>query len=366
MCNYAIIAVLSQALYNALTSRCHVFFGCRYFSGAQLLAPGAPPVEDMDTEQRDGGKGYPASRPTSGAMGRLIFRVATQIFGGRMNTTGHTEPPDQGQETKPAAATPASLSSKAAQILEHALTQVEALLGNLDEPEAQPVPGPEAATKEAQEMASVELNEVKRALREVVVRLEDALDHLGIEAQRLSDETSRITIVADRLESRLLGLTRALESGAQPHPPEAEPTPAPLPEAPAAHPEPAAAATGGEPRFLPGERGIAVVIAAVPGFQGLMDVQRGLSGLPAVEGASVSRYRDGEASLELVLRAPVTARQLVETLRLATGHGIVVEDEAPGELRLRLRFVDADSARGNGAVAEVAVEPLPQRASPDG
>lgn len=357
MRNYANVAVLCRALYNALTSRCRTFFGCRYFSGAQLLAPGAPPVEDMDSEQRDGGESYPTSRPTSGAMGRLIFRVATQMFGGRMNTTGHSEPPGQGQMTKPAAATPASHSSKAAQILEHALTRVEALLGNIDEPEAQPVPGPEEATKEAQQMASVELNDVKRTLREVVGRLEDALDHLGIEAQRLSDETSRITIVADRLESRLLSLTRTLERGAPPQPPEAEPAPAPPPKAPAAE---------AEPRFLPGERRVAVIIAAVPGFQGLMDVQRGLSGLPVVEGASVSRYRDGEASLELVLRAPVTARQLVDTLRLATGRGVVVEDEAPDELRLRLRFVDADSARGNGAVAEIAVEPLPQRVSPDG
>ena len=191
-------------------------------------------------------------------MGRLVFRVATQIFGGRMNTTGHSEPPDQRQMTKPAAATPASHSSKAAQILEHALTRVEALLGNVDEPEAQPVPGPEEATKEAQQMASVELNDVKRTLREVVGRLEDALDHLGIEAQRLSDETSRITIVADRLESRLLGLTRSLERDAPP-PPEAEPVPAPPPEAPAAD---------AEPLFLPGERGIAVLIAAGAGGAG--------------------------------------------------------------------------------------------------
>ena len=55
-----------------------------------------------------------------------------------------------------------------------------------------------------------------------------------------------------------------------------------------------------------------MIVNAVPGFQELMDMQRGLSDLAAVEGASVSSYRNGEASLELTLNAPVTAREIID------------------------------------------------------
>ena len=86
-----------------------------------------------------------------------------------------------------------------------------------------------------------------------------------------------------------------------------------------------------------------VVLAAVPGFQGLMDIQRALSGLPQTEGASVVAYKNGEASLEVVLNAPVAARQIVDDIRESTGEQLLIEESRPEAGKLRLRFVERDS-----------------------
>ena len=177
-------------------------------------------------------------------------------------------------------------------------------------------------------MVSDELAEIKQAFLDVVDRLEDALDQLGAEAQRLS-------LIADRLEAQLGGELPAAEL---PFEPAEEPEPAP---------EPAQVASQ-EPEFQPGDESMDVIIAAVPGFQGLMDAQRGLSGLVAVEGASVRRYQNGEASLGVALRASVSARAIVDGLQEATGHQVVIEEARPEALRLRLRFVDQDDGGFSG------------------
>ena len=44
-----------------------------------------------------------------------------------------------------------------------------------------------------------------------------------------------------------------------------------------------------EPSFAPGGEGVDVTIGAVPGFQGLMEVQRALVRLPQVQSAAVRR-----------------------------------------------------------------------------
>ena len=218
---------------------------------------------------------------------------------------------------------PAS-AKEASKILERALAQVESMLGSLDERKERP-----AKAEEGQAMESNELTDLKRLLREVVHRMEDALDHLGIEAQRLSDETSRITLLADRLESRLVGLARSLRQTALVSEP--EPAPEPAPEIPQ------------EPQFQPGDQAIGVIVNAVPGFQELMDMQRGLSDLAAVEGASVSSYRNGEASLELTLNAPVTAREIIDRLGESTNRQLLIEEARPETQRLRLRFINQQS-----------------------
>ena len=174
-----------------------------------------------------------------------------------------------------------------------------------------------------------ELAELKRALGEVFHRLEDAIDHLGIEARRLSNEASALSLVADRLQARLGDLGRSLGQE-RPHD-----WSQPAPQPPASE----------EPQFRPSDRGVSVVLAAVPGFQGLMEVQRALSRLPEAEGASVVAYRNGEASLEVMLQAPLSARRIVEELRESTGQQLLIEEARPDAQKLRLRFVPEEGRR---------------------
>jgi hypothetical protein len=135
-------------------------------------------------------------------------------------------------------------------------------------------------------------------------------------------------------------ITRALREAASTEPVQASPPVAPA--APAA-PVPAAPAKPPEPQFQAGTSPMSVVLATVPGFQGLMDIQRALSGLPQTESASVVAYKNGEASLEVVLSAPVTAREVVDGLRDATGEQLLIEESRPEAGKLRLRFVERDS-----------------------
>ncbi len=176
-----------------------------------------------------------------------------------------------------------------------------------------------------------EMAEVKRSLGEVLHRFEDALDHLGIEAKRLSNESSALALMADKLQMRLEQLQRALNGDYHESSRERA-----APDAPAL-PE--------EPQFRPSDQGVNVILSDVPGFQGLMDVQRAIEGLPDIEKASVLNFRNEEASLQLVLRRPVAARQIVEPLAQALGEELTIEESRPEAQRLRLRFVERESRR---------------------
>ena len=260
--------------------------------------------------KKQGGDTRPDAAGTLDGLGRLVFRLATQMFGGQMNTPIEREPPRPSRRdvTEPAAQPVAD----AARSLEEGLAQLESLVGRVEAKlEQEPATSGEVSVPQ-------ELTELGRGLREAIRRLEDGLGHLRNETQRLADEASRISAIADRLEVRVGG------DGGE----------GPAPE-PATEPEPAAPP---EPRFE-AEKAVDIVIAGVPGFQGLMDAQRGLSTLPAVEGAAVRRYQNGEASLGLALRGPVTAREIVEGLRVATNNQLVIEEARPEASRLRLRFV---------------------------
>lgn len=250
-----------------------------------------------------------------------------------METTVESERRDEGREdTSGSEPAPAQSAAEAAETLERTLAHFESMLETLEERARRSAP-----VEEKQEMVPQELTDLRRALREVVHRLEEALDHLGMEGQRLSDEVSRLSLIAERLEARQSHLAGTLRPAGTP--PAPEPTSAPAPVAPE------------EPQFRPGDQAVGIVLAAVPGFQGLMDVQRALSGLPAAAGASVVSYKNGEASLEVVLRAPVSARQIVEELRESTGHQLLIEESRPEALRLRLRFIDQEG-RGFGASSQ--------------
>jgi hypothetical protein len=94
-----------------------------------------------------------------------------------------------------------------------------------------------------------------------------------------------------------------------------------------------------EPSFAPGGEGIDVTIADVPGFQGLMEIQRALVRLPQVQSAAVRRYQDDEAAIQLVLSQPMTAAAIAEGAANGTGRTIVVDESRTDTLRLRLRFL---------------------------
>ena len=104
-----------------------------------------------------------------------------------------------------------------------------------------------------------------------------------------------------------------------------------------------AAATGtsssAETPYAPGGEGIDVTIAAVPGFQGLMEVQRTLVRMQQVQSASVRRYQDDQAAIQLVLSQPLTASAISEGVSAGTGRQLVVDEATPDQLRLRLRFL---------------------------
>jgi hypothetical protein len=178
----------------------------------------------------------------------------------------------------------------------------------------------EQRTRRQQHAAPEEVSQLQRVEHDAFQQLEAVLGQLRNEATRLAEGAAQLAQVAARLEERVGALTDSMARRA-----EIEAVPPPPPE---------------EPRFAANGRPVGVVLAAVPGFQGLMAVQRALSSMPAAEGASVVGYKNGEASLEIVLREPVTARQIVDGLQESTGHHVLIEEARPDDLRLRLRFID--------------------------
>jgi hypothetical protein len=186
--------------------------------------------------------------------------------------------------------------------------------------------------------------DVEAATRAVSDYFSRVVDLVGEEGHNLSEQVRVLTEAVQRLERRLDELPKlAVPAGPAPAPPaEAPPVEAP-PEADLAKAPPVAAPTEekeepAEPHFAAGGEGIQLLISAVPGFQGLMEVQRALTHMPAVEGASVERYLDGEARIVLLLREPLTARRIADGLAEYIGEPLTIEEARPEALRLHLRF----------------------------
>ncbi|MEX2245592.1 MAG: hypothetical protein WEC75_02805 [Dehalococcoidia bacterium] len=148
-------------------------------------------------------------------------------------------------------------------------------------------------------------------------QLADTLDRFSAVLTRLVDHT-------EQLAERMTELTEAVTALADTR----QPAPAASPRLPEL-----------EPSFAPGGEGIDVTIASVPGFQGLMELQRGLVRLPQVQSAAVRRYQDDEASIQLVLSQPMTATAIAEGITTGTGYRIFVDESRPDSLRLKLRFL---------------------------
>lgn len=146
---------------------------------------------------------------------------------------------------------------------------------------------------------------------------------------RFSSIVSRLVEHTESLAARMADLTEAVANLAEAHasaPPAHEVAKPHLPDL--------------EPAFAAGGEGIDVTIAAVPGFQGLMEIQRALVRLPQVQSAAVRRYQDDEAAIQLVLGQPMTAAAIAEGVTNGTGKRIFVDEARPDTLRLRLRFLN--------------------------
>lgn len=148
--------------------------------------------------------------------------------------------------------------------------------------------------------------------------------------ERFSAVLTRLVEFTEQVGSRINELTEAMNVLAemQAHQQQPQPQPAAKPQLPEM-----------EPSFAPGGEGIDVTIAAVPGFQGLMELQRALVRLPQVQSAAVRRYQDDEAAIQLVLAQPMSASAIAEGLTGSTGRSIFVDESRPDALRLRLRFL---------------------------
>ncbi|MCH8850654.1 MAG: response regulator [Chloroflexi bacterium] len=186
-------------------------------------------------------------------------------------------------------ANPATAESavEAVESLERTLGEFESVIDRLEQRAQRPDTPPD------------ELAGLRGELRAVVQELEGAVARLGGEAERLADGASDLAHVSGALQTRLGELAAVFG------PPPERGTGWPAPEQPGeAEPEAAApeAPVPEEPKFWLGDQPLGIVIAAVQGFQELMNLQKAMSALPGVSGASVVGYKDGEAALDYVFR----------------------------------------------------------------
>lgn len=96
------------------------------------------------------------------------------------------------------------------------------------------------------------------------------------------------------------------------------------------------------PRTRPASRTVEVVVTGVPGFQGLMDLQRALANLAGVRAAPVRGFQGDEATLDLTTDAPPAPEQLAAAVHAAFARPVDVVDASAGTVRLRIAPVEAD------------------------
>lgn len=246
------------------------------------------------------------TRPPSGGWTDYVSAFSRTFFGERNARPSRIEEaPAVMQDATPAE--PTTSASEAVQHLARTIEHFESLLESLEQ-RTNGAPAPEDRVA------------LSRGEQDVLQRLDDALTHLGSEAARMSEGAAQLSTVAFRLQENLSSVSNVLERSHEI-------------EQVSAHEPPSS-----EPRFAANGRPVDVVLTGVPGFQGLMDVQRALASMASAEAASVVGYRNGEATLEVLLRDAVTAQEIVDALRVQTGHTLLVEEAHPEDLKLRLRF----------------------------
>lgn len=93
----------------------------------------------------------------------------------------------------------------------------------------------------------------------------------------------------------------------------------------------------------PDLRTVEVVVTGVPGFQGLMDLQRALAGLEGVRAAPVRSFQADEAALDLTAETPPSPEALAAALRETFARPVdVVDAPAQGPVRLRIAPAEAE------------------------
>ncbi|MGD0116136.1 MAG: hypothetical protein ABSC13_09070 [Dehalococcoidia bacterium] len=283
----------------------------------------------------------------------------------------HVEEIAGSEESKETPATPTQANEatrRAADILAKALSEAEAVLikavpeATPDvEPAVEPMawvaPEPVVAEQPPPPPKPDPLEETREVLRILADHFDHALDRMADERRIVIDEVQSSARLAREQTDRELGrveqdrrlltehvaaLTAALERLERRLDDLSHFMLASRPSATIPVEEEEKEPEESEPAFIPGDQGLILVISSVPGFQGLMEVQRALSRVPAIEGASVERYFDGEARIVLMLREPITAEHLLETLSQATGQQLQLEESRPESMRMRVRF------RGSG------------------
>ncbi|MGA2285667.1 MAG: hypothetical protein ABSG55_05315 [Dehalococcoidia bacterium] len=281
--------------------------------------------------------------------------------------TPHVEEIAGSEEPKETPATPTEANEatrRAADILAKALSEAEAVLTRAapeatpevelrievapeptvaEPPPPPPKPDPLEETREVLRILAdhfdhaldrmaderrIVIDEVQSSARAAREQTDRELDRLEQDRRLLTEQVASLTTALERLERRLDDLSHFVLASR----PSATITV-----------EEERAPEEGEPPFVPGDQGLILVISSVPGFQGLMEVQRALSRVPAIEGASVERYFDGEARIVLMLREPITAERLLEALTQATGQQLQLEESRPESMQMRVRFRSAGS-----------------------
>ena len=170
--------------------------------------------------------------------------------------------------------------------------------------------------------------------REDVAAVRAALDALNLKVERqaaedrdqrrlLGDQLANLAGALDRLVTHLEGLSTLMaEMLERLSAPSGKPT----------------VASTAEPAFIPGNEGVTVALAGVPGFQSLMDIQKALATLPGVTSASVERYQEGDSRILVALRGPVTSSELLTAIRDGAGLDASVDEARPETNRLKLKI----------------------------
>lgn len=174
--------------------------------------------------------------------------------------------------------------------------------------------------------ATEELNAARVAIEDLCRGMLRQMEEDKEQRRVVGDQLAALAGSLERLVSHLQGLSQLmgdlLERLAQPSPALAPPPP---PETP----------------FQPGGEGVTVTLVGVPGFQALMEIQKALSSMQHVAGASVERYQEGDSRLLVHLSAPVTATDIAGRLRGSTQYAVAVEESKPEFSRLRLKIVQS-------------------------